>query len=230
MSRTSQDTGAPVHASNRDDEAMRAQFRRRYLAEFARYTASDMTSSRNAGMKFLFLVIALVGGPLAPILGAGLLIRYFQVARELEPAIAGAVRQVMDDLQSGRDGGLAAVEEWLDRHAQQLVAYMDKLDRRDDDRRRLAALIDRINRLGSAYDIGAEDRAFLAHHGLTRLKPPLAIPYLVPPRCLLSNWHHAQLARALWRDIKRRARPGRTIIRRMSSLRTGVGAEPRASG
>jgi hypothetical protein len=213
-------------ASNRSDSAIRAEFKQRYLSEFARYTAGDMASSRNAGMNFLFLLIAAgLGGPITSLVGAGVLLRYLQVVRDVETAIAKTTRSVVDDLESARQGDLPAVEAWLDRHQGQLLDYIDRLDRRDDEQRKLLALIGRINRLGSASDVSAADRAFLERYGIKKLKPPIAIPYVMPPRCLLNNWHHSQLARALWRDIKRKARPCRSMLRHMLPCRRNLPPE-----
>jgi len=210
--------------TNRDDAQLRAEFKRRYLVEFAAYANGLMERSQSQSTLFLFLFISLFVGPanpaLAMLLGGGLLARQSQVQDDVRTALSDAARQIMDELQTG-EPTLPSVERWLDGHIDALPDYLDRLDRLEDEIRREKMLIARINRAGSADAVTADDRAFLRQRGIKRLTPPLTITYPLPPRCQLGNWHFSQLDRALWRDIGRRAGARGSLWKRMLGLAKG---------
>jgi hypothetical protein len=207
--------------TNRNEDLLRAEFKRRYLVEFTGYVNGLMERSQSEGMTFLFLFVALFLGSanpaLAVLLGGGLLTRRLQVDGDVKAALSNAARQIAADLQSG-ERTLPSVERWLDQHIDNLPLYLDKLDRMEEEIRRERSLIQRINRAGSAEAVTVEDRAFLKRRGHRKLTPPLVANYPLPPRVQLSNWHFSQLDRALWRDIGKHAGGRGRLWRRMLGL------------
>ena len=214
--------------SNRTDDDLREEFKRRYLTEFTHYVGGLIQTSQEQSFGFLAYFLALFGmmvsGPLAVFLGGGILLRHAQVTRDVKATIGGAAQRLTDDLQSGTKTSLPSVERWLDRHIEDVPRYLDRLDREEEDRVRLRTLIERINRAGSADAVTADDRAFLKRRGVKKLKPPLFVEYPLPPRVQLGNWHFSQLDRALWSDITRNAGSRGSLLRRM----LGIGGKKRA--
>jgi hypothetical protein len=190
---------------NWDESAIRAEFKRRYLTEFARYAAEDMVVNHNAAISFATLAAILggsiLGGPVALLLGGGLAVRHLMIRRDLGQALISAGRVLKRDLETGSTERLAGVEAWLDRHEQDLPFYLDKLDRADDEQRLVRRIIARLNKAGTLASLTGEERKLLARHGYRRLTLPIATTLRLPPRTELGNWHHAQLSRSLWRDV-----------------------------
>jgi hypothetical protein len=133
----------------------------------------------------------------------------------VKAALSDAAQQVAAELQSENSAGLPQVEGWLDSHIEDLPAYLDKLDRVEDERRAAKTLIEQVNRLGSADGLSPADRTLLKRHGVRKFKPPIYAPYPLAPRCELGNWHFSQLDRALWRDISKTAGGRGRMIRRI---------------
>jgi hypothetical protein len=216
----SPDQPAPDTLRNWDAEALRAEFKRRYLTEFARYVAEDMVANHNAAIGFATLAAilggSLLGGPVAMVLGGGLALRHMMIRRDLGQALHSAGRLLKRDLELGGTENLAGVEIWLDRHEQALPDYLDKLDRAEDEQRLVRRIIARLNRANSLASLTQEERKLLARHGYRRLTPPIATTLRLPPRTTLGTWHHGQLSRALWRDVSRtagdRGRPFKRLL------------------
>jgi hypothetical protein len=199
----------PALHRNWNDAAIRAEFKRRYLAEFSRYVAEDMVANHNAAINFFTLAAMLAGasfgGPVAMLLGGGLALRHMMIRRDLGAALTAAGRVVKQDLETGAAGNLAGVEAWLDRHEADLPGYLAQLDRDDDEQRLVRRIIARLNRAGAGAGATEAERRLLARHGYRRLQPPIATTLRLPPRMALGNRHHAQLARSLWREVTREA-------------------------
>ncbi|HVJ51670.1 MAG TPA: hypothetical protein VM689_04375 [Aliidongia sp.] len=190
---------------NYDEKLIRAEFKRRYLIEFAGYVGRDRVASAGAGANFLLMAGMLGGAAIAGPLGgfgASALALGLRWYLGRTGADRGRTAQVVDRLERD-ETGLDGVETWLDRHIDTLPAYLDRLDREEAELRRCRWLIDRINAAGSADGLGPEDRNLLRRCGYRKLTPPIARTLPLPPRVRLGNWHHSQLARALWRDIGR---------------------------
>jgi hypothetical protein len=215
----------PDAGRNWDEAALRAEFKRRYLTEFARYVAEDMVANQNAAMSFATLAAvlggSLLGGPVAIVLGGGLAIRHMAIRRDLAAALISAGQTLKRDLETGEDTRLSGVEAWLDQHEQDLPGYLDKLDRAEDELRLVRRIIARLNRANSLASLTRDERRLLARHGYRRLKPPIQTTLRLPPRTELGNWHHAQLSRSLWRDVTRTAGDrGRPFKRLLGLART----------
>jgi hypothetical protein len=222
----------PAALRNWDEAALRAEFKRRYLGEFSRYVADDMVANHNAAISFAILAAILAGasfaGPVAILAGGGLALRHFLIRRDLGAAVCSAGKALKRDLESGGEGKLDGIEAWLDRHVEDLPYYLDKLDRADDEQRRVRRIIARINQAGTAASLSRDERRLLARHGYRRLKPPIATTLRLPPRTELGSRHHAQLARSLWRDVAREAGDrGRPFKRLLGLARIGQPAERR---
>jgi hypothetical protein len=204
---------------NWNEDFIREDFKRRYLTEFAGYVGRDMVASQTAAANFGLLLVTILGSafspPLGLVLSGGLVIRYLQIGRDAKRAIGEAAYEVTEALQSGAGGKLAGVERWLDQHCDELPTYLDKLDREAEDRHKQRALIERINREGSAKGVTADDRAFLAKRGIKKLNLPPAHHFALPPRVHLGNWHHSQLARALWKDMAHKSGARGKLLRRL---------------
>jgi hypothetical protein len=191
---------------NYSEALIRAEFKRRYLVEFAGYVGRDRVASQAAGANFLMLAMflggAAIAGPIAGLIGSGFALRQVWAAHAAKPGLQRATARIAKRLQDD-EGSPASVENWLDRHMEVLPTYLDRLDREEAAERRERVLIDRINRRGTADDLNAEDRAFLKARGIRKLRSPLRRRFPLPPRVGIGNWHHSQLARALWREIGR---------------------------
>lgn len=204
--------------TNQDPHLLRSEFKRRYLAEFSTYVGGLMEESSGHSANFLFMFLVLAVGPMsvpvAGLLGLGVSARYAQVQKSVKAALADAAAQARGALRDA-SADLAHVESWLDDHEQDLPGYLDRLDRYEEDRRRVRSLIDRCNKAGSVASLSPEDRAFLKRHGVKRFRTPLYAAFTLPPRCHLGNWHFSQLDRALWRDISKIAGKRGKMIGRM---------------
>jgi hypothetical protein len=207
--------------SNRNETLLRQEFKRRYLVEFSRYVGGLMEESAGSSANFLFLVLTVLTGPLsvplAALLGIGISARYAQVNEDVKAALTDAAARVAEQLES-EDKTLPHVERWLDAHTGDLPCYLDKLDRFEDERRQVKALVEKANSLGTTEGLSAEDRALLKRHGVRQFKPPLHAGYPLAPRCQLGNWHFSQLDRALWRDISITAGGRGKMIQRILGL------------
>ena len=204
-------------SGNQTPDLLRSEFKRRYLAEFSTYVGGLMEESSGHSANFLFMFLVLAVGPMslpvAGLLGLGVSARYAQIQKSVKAALAEAAAEARNALKDASPD-LAHVESWLDAHEADLPGYLDRLDRYEEDRRRVRMLIDRCNRAGSAAGLSPEDRALLKKHGIKRFRPPLYAAFTLPPRCQLGNRHFSQLDRALWRDISRIAgKRGRMIGR-----------------
>src|SRR6185503_3365268 len=170
--------------SNRNESLLRQEFKRRYLTEFSHYVGGLMEESAGSSVNFLFMVVVFLTGPLsvplAALLGAGVSARYAQVNEDVKAALTDAAARVAKQLED-EDRVLPHVERWLDAHMDDLPGYLDKLDRFEDDRRRVKALVEKSNRAGSLEALSAEDRTFLPRHGVKRFKLPLHAGYPLAP-------------------------------------------------
>jgi hypothetical protein len=207
--------------SNRNETLLRQDFKRRFLTEFSHYVGGLMEESAGSSANFLFMLLVFLTGPLsvplAALLGVGVSARYLQVNEDVTAALTDAASRVAKQLES-EDRVLPQVERWLDAHVDDLPGYLDKLDRFEDNRRRVKALVEKANRAGSLEVLSAEDRTFLRRQGVKRFKLPLYAGYPLAPRCQLGNWHFAQLDRALWRDISKAAGGRGKMIQRIMGL------------
>jgi len=207
--------------SNRNETLLRQEFKRRYLTEFSHYVGGLMEESAGSSANFLFMLLVFLTGPfsvpLAALLGVGVSARYAQVNKDVKAALTDAAARVAKQLEA-EDGTLPHVERWLDAHVEDLPGYLDKLDRFEDERRQVKALVEKANRSGTLDVLSLEDRAFLKHHGVRQLKLPLYAGYPLAPRCQLGNWHFSQLDRALWRDISKAAGGRGKMIQRIMGL------------
>jgi len=207
--------------SNRNETLLRQEFKRRYLTEFSHYVGGLMEESAGGSANFLFMVLTFLIGPfsvpLAALLGLGVSARYAQVNKDVKAALGEAAERVAKQLEA-EESALPHVERWLDTHIDDLPLYLDKLDRFEDERRRVKALVEKANRSGSLDVLSAEDRVFLKRHGVRRFKLPLYAGYPLAPRCQLRNWHFSQLDRALWRDISKAAGGRGKMIQRIMGL------------
>jgi hypothetical protein len=205
--------------SNRNEALLRQEFKRRYLTEFSHYVGGLMEESAGHSANFLFMFLTFLIGPIsvpvAGLLGLGVSARYAQVQKDVKDALTDAARQVAKTLESEDKSALPHVEGWLDDHMDDLPDYLDKLDRVEDERRQVASLIDKANRLGTAASLSASERALMKRHGITRFKTPIYAAYPLAPRCQLGNWHFSQLDRALWRDISKAAGGRGKMIQRI---------------
>ena len=141
--------------SNRNETLLRQEFKRRYLTEFSHYVGGLMEESAGGSANFLFMVLTfLIGGPfsvpLAALLGIGVSARYAQVNADVKAALTDAASRVERTLESEDKALLPHVEGWLDAHIDDLPAYLDKLDRFEEERRQVKALVEKANRLGLA--------------------------------------------------------------------------------
>lgn len=208
--------------SNRNEDLLRQEFKRRYLTEFSHYVGGLMEESGGHSANFLFMVLTLltapVSLPVAGLLGLGVSARYAQVQADVKAALTDAARAVSNDLQSEDRAKLPHVEGWLDAHMDDLPDYLDRLDRVEDERRAVKALIEKANDFGSTACLSPADRALLKRHGVKRFKVPIYAGYPLAPRCQLGNWHFSQLDRALWRDIAKTAGGRGKMIRRMMGV------------
>jgi hypothetical protein len=216
---------APPAASdalrNWDAEAIRAEFKRRYLTEFTRYMAEDMVVNHDRAMSFATLVAmlgagSLIGGPAAPVIGGVLLLRHMLIRKDMAAAIHVAGKQLKHQIAIGGTAHLQGVETWLDGHEAELPDYLDKLDRAEDEQRTVRRLIQRLNKAGSLAGLTRDERRLFKRHGYGRLRLPIQPILRLPPRMELDNWHHSQLSRALWRDVTAtagdRARPFKRLL------------------
>ena len=215
---------APPAASddlrNWDAEAIRAEFKRRYLTEFTRYTAEDMVANHNGAVNFLAAALILGGstlfGPAAPLIGSVIALRHMLNRKDMAAAIHIAGKQLKHEIAIGGKAQLDGVEAWLDGHEAELPGYLDKLDRAEDEQRAVRRLIERLNKAGSLAGLTRDERRLLKRHGYGRLRLPIQPILRLPPRIELDNWHHAQLSRALWRDVTAtagdRARPFKRLL------------------
>ena len=205
--------------SNRNEALLRLEFKRRYLTEFSHYVGGLMEESAGHSANFLFMFLTLFIGPLsvlvAGLLGLGVSARYAQVQKGVKEALTDAARHVTETLESEDEALLPHVEGWLDAHIDDLPAYLDKLDRFEDERRRVGSLVEKANRLGATDFLSVADRTLMRRHGVTRFKIPLYVGYPLAPRCQLGNWHFSQLDRALWRDISKAAGGRGKMIQRI---------------
>jgi hypothetical protein len=205
---------------NWNADAARAEFKRRFLPEFARYIAEDMVANHNAGINFATLAAVLggsmLGGPVAVVLGGALAVRHMMIRRDMGEALISAGRRLKRELEQGGTQHLDGIEAWLDGHEGDLPFYLDKLDRAEDELRRVRQIIARINRAGSLAGLEPAERRLLAEHGYRKLSLPIQTTLRLPPRTELGNWHHAQISRSLWRDVTRaagdRGRPWKRIF------------------
>jgi hypothetical protein len=203
--------------SNQDPNLLRSEFKRRYLAEFSTYVGGLMEESSGHSANFLFMFLVLAVGPMsvpvAGLLGLGVSARYAQVQKSVKAALADAAAEARSAMRNAAPE-LSHVETWLDAHQGDLPGYLDRLDRYEEDRRRVRTLIDRCNKAGSVSGLSPEEHAFLKRHGVKRFRTPLHAAFTLPPRCQLGNWHFSQLDRALWRDISKIAgKRGKMISR-----------------
>jgi hypothetical protein len=205
--------------SNRNETLLRQEFKRRYLTEFSEYVGGLMEESAAHSANFLFMFLVLFMGPLslpvAGLLGLGVSARYAQVQKGVKAALGNAAQQVAKTLEAEDSAAAPHIESWLDAHIDDLPAYLDKLDRFEEDRRKVGSLVDKANRLGTTDFLSASDRALMKRHGVTRFKIPLYAGYPLAPRCQLGNWHFSQLDRALWRDISKAAGGRGKMIQRI---------------
>jgi hypothetical protein len=226
-------TDASSLLRNWNAEAARAEFKRRFMPEFARYVAEDMVTNHNAAISFATLAAVLggsmLGGPVAVLLGGALAARHIMIKRDMGAALIAAGRSLRRELETGGTAHLAAVETWLDGHEQDLPAYLDKLDRAEDELRTVRRIIERVNRAGSPDGLAKDERRLLARHGYRRLTPPIQTTLRLPPRTELGNWHHAQLSRSLWRDVTRTAGDRGRPLRRIFGLARIKGVSRRTS-
>jgi hypothetical protein len=210
---------------NQDPDLLRSEFKRRYLAEFSTYVGGLMEESSGHSANFLFMFLVLAVGPMsvpvAALLGLGVSARYAQVQKSVKAALAEASAQARTTLIENAQSRLTNVERWLDAHEDDLPGYLDRLDRYEEDRRRVRMLIDRCNKSGSTAGLSSEDRALLKKHGVTRFRTPIHAAFTLPPRCQLGNWHFSQLDRALWRDISKIAGRRGKMIGRILGLARG---------
>jgi len=205
---------------NWDAEAIRAEFKRRYLTEFTRYTAEDMVKNHDGAMSFATLAAILGGsmifGPAAPLIGVGIALRHMLIRKDMAAAIHIAGKQLKHELAQGGTAHLDGVEAWLDGHESELPDYLDKLDRAEDEQRAVRRVIQRLNKAGSLAGLTKDERRLLKRHRYGRLRVPIQPILRLPPRMELDNWHHAQLSRALWRDVTAtagdRARPFKRLF------------------
>ena len=208
--------------SNRNENLLRQEFKRRYLTEFSQYVGGLMEESAGHSANFLFLLLTLLAAPVslpvAGLLGLGVSARYGQVQADVKAALAEAARRVTGNLESEDRTMLPHVESWLDAHMEDLPGYLDRLDTVEDERRKVRGLIDKANRQGSIDFLTDDERALLRRHGVRRFRTPLRAGYPLAPRCHLGNWHFSQLDRALWRDIAGTAGGRGKMIRRMIGL------------
>jgi hypothetical protein len=208
--------------SNRNEDLLRQEFKQRYLTEFSLYVGGMMEESGGHSANFLFMILTLLAAPVslpvAGLLGLGVSARYGQVQADVKAALAEAARRVAGHLESEDRTALPHIEGWLDAHMDDLPGYLDRLDTVEDERRKVRALIDKVNRRLSVDFLTDDDRALLKRHGVRRFKPPLRAGYPLAPRCHLGNWHVSQLDRALWRDIGKMAGGRGKMIRRMIGL------------
>jgi hypothetical protein len=214
---------SPNHnLGNRNATLLRQEFKRRYLTEFSSYVGGLMEESGGHAANFLFLFAVIAVGsvsfPIAALLGAGISARYAQVRKGVAAALEEARGRVAAELQSEDGAKLPHVERWLDAHLEDLPGYLDKLDRYEEERRKVKSLVDKTNRSGSAASLTAKDRALLKRHGVKSFTPPLYPLYTLPPRYQLGNWHFSELDRALWRDIAALAGPGGRMMGRMAGF------------
>lgn len=195
----------PELRRNWDAQALRAEFKRRYLSEFGRYVAEDMVVNQNAAINFVTLAALMAGlsfgGPAGLVVGAGLAWRHMAIRRDFGDAVYLAGKRLRRDLDAGTNIDHAGIEAWLDRHEDDLPDYLDKLDRTEGEQRAVRRLIQRVNKAGSAAGLTTPERQLLARHCYRRLTPPIQPILRLPPRTGLGTWHHGQLARALWRDV-----------------------------
>jgi len=218
--RESAPPAAPDALRNWDAEAIRAEFKRRYLTEFTRYTTEDMVANHNGAMNFLAFAVALGGGivfgPAAPLIGGGIALRHMLNRRDMAAAIHIAGKRLKQEIANGGKAQLDGVETWLDGHESELPDYLDKLDRVEDEQRAVRRLIQRLNKAGSLAGLTPDERKLLKRHGYGRLRLPIQPILRLPPRMELSNWHNSQLSRALWRDVTAtagdRARPFKRLL------------------
>lgn len=208
--------------SNRNEDLLRQEFKRRYLTEFTDYVGGLMEESAGHSVNFAFMLVTLLFGavsiPLAGILGIGISARYLRVNKGVKDALSEAARRVAEGLESEDRAKLPHIEGWLDDHMDDLPGYLDRLDRIEEERRAVKALIAKVNRLGSPDCLSAEDRALLKAHGVRSFKPPIHAGYPLAPRTQLGNWHFSQLDRALWRDISKAAGGRGKMLHRMLGL------------
>lgn len=205
---------------NWDAEAIRAEFKRRYLTEFTRYTAEDMMANHKAAINFATLLAVLGGslviGPAAMLIGGGIALRHMLIRRDMVDTIHIAGKQLKHEIAQGGTAHLDGVEAWLDGHEAELPEYLDKLDRAEDEQRAVRRLILRLNKAGSLAGLTKDERRLLKRQGYGRLRLPIQPILRLPPRMELDNWHHAQLSRALWRDVMAtagdRARPFKRLV------------------
>ena len=205
--------------SNRNETLLRQEFKRRYLTEFSHYVGGLMEESAGHSANFLFMLLVFSIGPLsvpvAGLLGLGVSARYAKVQKGVKAALIEAAQQVAQTLESEDHAVLPHVEGWLDTHVDDLPAYLDKLDRFEEERRQVGLLVEKANRLGATDFLSAADRALMRRHGVRRFKIPLYAGYPLAPRCQLGNWHFSQLDRALWRDIAKAAGGRGKMIQRI---------------
>jgi hypothetical protein len=216
--------GTPLPAAdglrNWDAEAIRTEFKRRYLTEFTRYTAEDMVANHNGAVNFLAAALILGGstvfGPAAPLIGSVIALRHMLARKDMAAAIHIAGKQLKHEIATGGKAQLDGVEAWLDGHEAELPDYLDKLDRAEDEQRALRRLIQRLNKAGSLAGLTKDERNLFRRHGYGRLRLPIQPILRLPPRIELDNRHHAQLSRALWRDVTAtagdRARPFKRLL------------------
>lgn len=208
--------------SNRNEDLLRQEFKRRYLTEFSHYVGGLMEESSGHSANFLFLFLTLAIGPLsvpvAGLLGLGVSARYAQVQKGVKVALADAADKVAAQLQSEDRAVLPHVEGWLDAHIENLPDYLDRLDRFEGERRSVKSLVEKVNRAGSADMLSKAERVLMKRHGVRKFKPPIYAGYPLAPRCQLGNWHFSQLDRALWRDISKAAGGRGRMISRIMGL------------
>jgi hypothetical protein len=207
--------------SNRNETLLRQEFKRRYLTEFAHYSGGLMEESAGHSANFLFMFAVMFTAPLsvpvAGLLGLGVSGRYAQVQKGVKEALTDAAAKVAVQLEN-EGAVLPHVEGWLDDHMDDLPAYLDSLDRFEEERRQIKALVEKVNRLGAADCLSKDDRSLMKRHGITRFKVPMYAGYPLAPRCRLGNWHFSQLDRALWRDISKTAGARGGMIRRILGI------------
>jgi hypothetical protein len=211
--------------SNRNEDLLRQEFKRRYLTEFSHYVGGVMEESGGHSANYLFMFLTLIAAPIslpvAGLLGLGVSARYARVQADVKAALADATRLVATKLDSDDRTALPHIERWLDAHLEDLPGYLDRLDTVEHERRAVRSLIEKANRLGSADWLSAADRDLLKRHGVQRFKIPLYAGYPLAPRCQLGNWHFSQLDRALWQDIAKAAGGRGKMIRRMIGMARG---------
>src|SRR3954467_8577425 len=103
--------------SNRNEDLLRQEFKRRYLAEFTDYVGGLMEESAGHSVNFSFMLVTLLFGavsiPLAGILGVGISARYLQVNKGVKDALSDAAQRVTADLESEDRARLPHVKGWL---------------------------------------------------------------------------------------------------------------------